>query len=286
MRTAIVSLLLFASAVPVSAQMQLEVIPLKGRMVEDVIPVLRPLLAPGGSITGMNNQLIVKTTPANLAEIRSVLDGIDQPLRRLMITVRQDADFRGNASEQSLSGRVSAGDVSIAAGDRGRGHGLEAEIGDDDEDFARLRALEQEQRSTDHNSFRVQALEGRPAFIHAGHSVPVHYRSLNPVPGGGHYVQDGVEYRDATSGFYVLPRLNGDQVTLLVSPFMTEVVPGRVPSFAVQNVETTASGRLGEWISLGGLATERRDSRGEILSRGSSSSFDQRNIQVMVTEIP
>ena len=272
-------------AAPAAAQMKLEVIPLNYRTVEDVIPVLEPLLAPGGTITGMNNQLVIKTTPANLAEIVEVLQTIDRKLRRLMIAVRQDRGFSTSGSEYSASGRVTPGDVTIETTDTSRGRGLTAGIGEEDEDFARIRAAADEAQSDDFNTFRVQAVEGRPAFIHAGTSVPIRYRTLNTVPGAV-VVQEGVEYRDATSGFYVVPQLHGDRVTLLVSPFMSDVIPGRVPSFAVQNVETTASGRLGEWISLGGIDTERRDSSRELVSTGQRSSFDNRNVQVQVTEIP
>ena len=270
---------------PAAAQMNLEVIPLNYRTVEDVIPVLEPLLAPGGTITGMNNQLVVKTTPANLAEIMEVLETIDRKMRRLMISVRQDHGFRSADLEQSASGRGTPGDVTIEQSetrpDRG---GLTTTIGDEDGDFARHRVIAGEAQADDLNTFRVQGVEGRPAFIQAGTSVPLRYQTRSSVPGT--VVQEGIEYRDATSGFYVVPLLNGDRVTLQVSPFMSDVIPGRVPSFQIQNVETTATGRLGEWISLGGIDTQRRDSSRELVSAGRRSSFDNRNIQVQVTEIP
>ena len=68
----------------------MEIIPLQHRMTDDVVPILRPLVAPGGTITGMNNQLIIKTTPDNLAEIKNVLQSLDRSPRRLLITVKQD----------------------------------------------------------------------------------------------------------------------------------------------------------------------------------------------------
>ena len=83
-------LLLFATSA-VLAQETLEVISLRHRTAEQVLPVLRPLLAPGGALTGQSNQLIVRTSAENLAQIRAVLDAIDQPPRRLMISVRFDA---------------------------------------------------------------------------------------------------------------------------------------------------------------------------------------------------
>jgi type II secretory pathway component GspD/PulD (secretin) len=73
-------LLLFCIFVlPVNAQqrMKLEVIPLKNSTSEQVINVIRPLLVQGGSISGRNNQLIIKTTPQNLIEIKDILNSID-----------------------------------------------------------------------------------------------------------------------------------------------------------------------------------------------------------------
>src|SRR5258706_15326332 len=69
----------------------LEVIALRYRTAEQVIPVLKPLLDRSGTLSGMQNQLIVRTTPANLAELKQVLATLDAQPRQLMITVRQDA---------------------------------------------------------------------------------------------------------------------------------------------------------------------------------------------------
>ena len=79
----------FVSSVAV-AQGTLEVVTLRHSTAEQVIPVLRPLLEPGGALSGQFNQLIVRTSAANLAQIRAALDAIDQPQRRLTISVRFD----------------------------------------------------------------------------------------------------------------------------------------------------------------------------------------------------
>ena len=52
-------LLLFL-APAVLAQGTLEVIPLRHRTVEQVLTVLRPLLEPGGAMSGQSNQLTVR----------------------------------------------------------------------------------------------------------------------------------------------------------------------------------------------------------------------------------
>src|SRR5437762_952116 len=108
-------LALFATAT--LAQETLEVIALKHRSAEQVIPILRPLLEPGGALTGQYNQLIVRTSPANLAQIRAALAAIDAPARRLMISVRfdnvEDAAASGVRGEARVSDRGASADVRI-----------------------------------------------------------------------------------------------------------------------------------------------------------------------------
>src|SRR5690348_2631675 len=92
-------LLLLVAATVALAQGTLEVIQLRHRTAEQVIPVLRPLVEPGGALTGQYNQLIVRSSPENLAQIRQVLDSIDRPQRRLMVSVRFD-----NTADSARSG--------------------------------------------------------------------------------------------------------------------------------------------------------------------------------------
>lgn len=266
--------------------MVLEVIPLKHRMSSDVVDMIKPLVAPGGTVTGMNNQIIVKTTAANLEEIKQVLDSIDQAPRRLMITVKQNVDGNFNRNEQGISGRYTSGDVTIASPDPGAGHGGGiVAIKDDEGNVIGYRALSTRSDREDKNTFSVLATEGYPAFIHTGHSVPVANQQTIITPGGGVVVQDGIQYRDVTSGFYVLPRLSGDIVTLLVAPQLNRINSAQGGVFDIQNVETTASGRLGEWIELGGVS-QQFDDKGQhnlISTRRRGQEF--RTIAVMVTEI-
>ena len=86
-----------------------EVISLNHRTVEEVIPVLRPFVGSEGVISGMNNQLIVQTTPARLERIKEIIARIDTPLRQLMITVAQNV-----TREQLERIAASSGNVNIS----------------------------------------------------------------------------------------------------------------------------------------------------------------------------
>ena len=104
----------------------MEVIPLKHRTAEEVVPILQPFVAEGGAISGMRNQVILSTTPSNLAEIKKILNSIDGELRRLMVSVRQDEsrDVRGGeigiSGRKTVDGKAKAG---IGGGGVGSGRG-------------------------------------------------------------------------------------------------------------------------------------------------------------------
>ncbi len=49
----------------VHAQQQLEIIDLKSRTAEQVLPQLRPFVEPGGTLSGMNNKIFIRASAAN-----------------------------------------------------------------------------------------------------------------------------------------------------------------------------------------------------------------------------
>src|ERR1043166_7339992 len=87
-RAVFATLLLTVAALAGQAagQASLEIIPLRHRTADQVLPALRPLLEPGATLTGQGTQLIVRTSPGNLDELRRALDEIDRPLRRLQVS--------------------------------------------------------------------------------------------------------------------------------------------------------------------------------------------------------
>jgi len=278
--------ILFSTSPPVYAgNMALEIIPLQHRMTDDIVDILRPLVAPGGTVTGMNNQLIIKTTPENLAELKTVIQSLDRTPRQLIISVRQNSGGRIDSQQHSVDGHYSTGDVTIGTDAPHRGRdGLVISAEDEDGNVIRYQNRKSVSRSTNENMFSVHATEGYPALINTGQSIPVPNRTAYATSGGV-VVTDSVEYINADSGFYVLPRLNGNQVTLLVAPRLTRVAPGRPPVLDVKDIETTATGQLGEWIELGGINQSVRDSNHETLSSSNVDSNELHSVIIKVDEI-
>ncbi len=265
--------------------MTLEIIPLQFRNADEIIPIIQPLVSKGGTVTGMNNQLIIKTTAGNLAEIKQVLAGIDKAARRLLITVKQDIDGEINTHEHGLSGRYSRGDVSISSNngrDSKRGLVLSAE--DEDGNNIRYRNLSTRSDLDDSNTFQVQTIDGKAAYIQTGQQVPIANRNAY-VTRGGVVVQDTIDYHDVSSGFYVLPRVNGDRVTLQVSPQLSRVQPNQGGVFEVQSAETTTTGRLGEWLQIGGISQHFNSNERANLRSTRQSGQEQRTVLIKVEEI-
>lgn len=242
-----------------SAQYALEIIPLKHSTVEQVLPALRPLLEPGGTLTGQQGQLILRASPANVADIRRALEVIDRPLKRLQISVRFD-DLRETSREGvEASGRIS-------------NRGSEVDV----------RAQNSRSSLDERVDQRVQVVEGGRAFIATSQSRPVVQRQRIQTPGGV-IAQESFVMQDALTGFEVAPRLAGDRVFLDIAPQRESFADsGAVQG---QRVSSSASARLGEWFELGGITSSGiRDDRA-IASASSSRSVQSRRVWVKVEEI-
>ena len=99
--------LVLALAAQIACAQALEVISLRHRTADQVLETLRPLVEPGGVLTGQGTQLIIRASARNIAEIRRALDSIDLPQRRLQVLVRFDDAMEGSQREIGAGGTIS-----------------------------------------------------------------------------------------------------------------------------------------------------------------------------------
>jgi hypothetical protein len=249
------------------AQQEMEIIPLQHRTVDQVLPTLLPFVEPGGALSGMNNQLILRGSAKNRAQIKQALVAMDTPPRRLIIRVSQNRGGEGQqqAAEASLSVvGTQRGDASLNA------------------------------RTVDTRSLRdartaqsLQVVDGARAFIQIGQSLPLPLRQTVLGPKGV-TMSDSVVYRDMGQGFYAVPRLAGDRVTLEISPQSEtpNAAGGSTLAINTQRLSTTVSGRLGEWIELGGSSQQESGSAHGQWSAGTNELRDRRSVWLQVEELP
>jgi type II secretory pathway component GspD/PulD (secretin) len=245
-------------ACPVLAQ-SLEVLELKHRTAAEVIPVLQPLMEKGGALTGQDYKLFVRTSPANLRQLRAALAQIDRQPNQLIVSVRRSTEQEVQRERAQASGTVSNRGAAVS-----------------------VRATESNARDRSSGIASVQVIEGNSAFISSGSDVPI---VTSVVVGGGRRPFAGAttSYRNVSSGFVVTPRVNGTQVALDIEQQDERLANGTIQT---QHLTTQVSGPLGEWIRLGGVNETTSTQQRGILSRQYSTQSDAREIWVQVESVP
>jgi len=254
----------FALSVGMVAAQQLEIIELKSQTVDQVLPILLPLVEPGGTLSGTNNQLFLRASPKNRAEIKRALAAIDKPMRRLIIRVAENRQAEDAERGGAANGQVVLGST--------RRSNVEARVWD-------TKSVRGESAGQ-----MVQTVEGGQAFIQIGRSLPIPMRQVVIGPGGA-VINESVLYRDVGRGFYATPRVNGNRVTLDITQQADRPAGYGRGTIDTQRLSTTVSGRLGEWIELGGGGRQATGNQSGTLSLSTSDARDNRSIWLMVEEV-
>ena len=248
-----------------AAQQELEIISLRSQTIDQVLPTLLPLVEPGGTLTGMNDQLFLRASLRNREEIKRVLATIDRPSRRLIIRVSQNRQREAASRGGEVSGQVVIGDSSRSRID--------------------ARLWDTQGVRGENTGQMVQTVEGGQAFIQVGRSLPIPMRQATIGPGGA-AISETVVFQDIGRGFFATPRLNGERVTIDISQQSDSVARFGVPgSVSTQRLTTTVTGRLGEWIELGGASQQISDNQTGSFGRSTSGGQDARSIWLLVEEV-
>jgi len=256
--------LLMLSAVQAAS---ITTIQLQNRPAEEVIPIVKPLLGPGEVITASGFKLFLRASPASVEQVREIVDALDIAAKMLQIYVFQgsEKDLKTVAINGNL--RIDSGNASVGVGSSGKqGAGnITYNSGKVSGDI-NANSSQTSQSSSPVHQLRVT--EGTEGFIQTGNQVA--YSSYN----------NGTEYKDVTTGFYVLPRIRGAGVTLKVRPFKNSQSNTRADSIETQSANTTISGRLGEWLPLGGVTEQFKRSQSGIGSSSSSEGSNRSSIWI------
>ncbi len=245
-----------------ASPLHIHVIALKHRSAGAVIPIIKPFIAPGGAISGTGYTLIVRTTDKNFVVLQRLLGEIDTAPRQLMVTVRQSSDTNSQSHSARLNGQIRSDNGRLSVQGQGQIYNTESRGSSPDEQ-------------------RLQVQEGQWATIHFGQSVPIASRQV--LPNGS--ISDSVQYKAVTSGFDVLVRVHGDIVTLSIRPSKATLSPQGGGIINEQQAQTTVSGRLGEWIALGGISAARSNSGSGTLYQTGSHNIQIGTISVRVDAI-
>jgi type II secretory pathway component GspD/PulD (secretin) len=247
-----------------------EVIPLNYITADDVLPTAQAVLGNAGRANAFGNQLIVSAPPEKIDELRSVIEQLDRQPRRLLISMDTSDSRTQTGSGFSVNGSASAGNVEINAG-RGEVNGRD-----------QARIISNSTASRRGGVQQIQATEGFPALIQVGQSVPI------TTTGTGVLGQrfSNTEFRNVTQGFLVTATVSGDRVNISIRSNNDSLSNSQPGAINVQNTDTRVSGRLGEWISLGGVSNENRGQDNAFLQRLSTGGKDDMSMRIKVDAVP
>ena len=238
---------------------KIEVIQLHNRSVDEVIPLVGPMIKPGEAISGTGYKLILRASSETVTEVRRVLSEIDTGLQNLIISVRHGDEFQAKQSEGTLG----------AFYDSQKGGAVSGRFNHD-------QIYDRSQLGQ-----RVRVLEGGSAYIHTGKAF---YTAPTNHPPQAGIVEQGTVRQNIGSGLYVAPRLNGTQVNLEISPYR-ESLTGYGNAIDIQNASTVISGQLGEWIYIGGVNQTQQHNHKGVLSGARSDTTRQSGIYVKVDPV-
>lgn len=276
MRTALFLLMLLV-CVPVQAEMTLVTINLHHRPAKDLVSILQPMLDKGGSISGAGYKLFIRSSPENIAQLRHMLQSIDVAARNLLVSVSLDPAVLQENKHASLQANIKQGEVTLqtdgnrrtTADTNGHEHHRNHIMYD-----PRLFQQAQTERAPQVQTVRVS--EGLWATIKTGQAIPVASRTRNPDG----TVTDTYTYQAVATGFQVLPRVNGDNVTLTIRPQAQTLSTSKAGTYDTTEMNTTVSGKLGQWIPLGSVAQTQQTNNSGITYR--TETRDDTNTQFYV----
>jgi len=233
-----------------AAQAATQVLPLNYRTSDEVLGIAQSFLGRDGSVTAYGNKLVVNAEPSKIDELSALLDQLDRPAKRLLISV--DTSDRNTTDQTRFPANGPPSRV-VQYGTANRTGGVQ----------------------------QIQASEGTPALIQTGQSIPL--TSIQTDGYGG--VSSNTEYRNVTRGFYVTASVTGDIVHLSISTNNDRVSQERADVVNIQSTDTKVSGRLGEWITLAGISEQSQLDRRANTLNYSTEGRDSLTVRVKVDSL-
>ncbi|MFZ5503164.1 MAG: hypothetical protein ACOY3V_06545 [Pseudomonadota bacterium] len=279
----ILLLLLFGTFTQVASCAELEVIQLRHRSAEAMLPSIRPLLDDDETVTGMDYQIVLRASAQHLESVRQVLRHLDTAPHNLRITVLQNVDSETVSRLTEISADVGLSDdarLRIPASTEDGGLNVRLANG---QDYLNARIVSQRELANDHKIQQLRVLEGNRALIRSGQNLAIPQTQVIHRRWGSEVVES-VQYQQVESGFFVLPRLNGDWVDLEISAQNDNVadVTNGYPATEQQRAASTIRGRLGTWLAVGDIREQQTQSGATLSDHDGVSQETQRRILLKV----
>lgn len=263
--------LLFSLLITISflahADTEFKIITLQHSFASDLLPTISPMVGPGGTATGTNNQLILRASPDRMREIEIIVRQLDVARVNRRITVKSSGNFQSQRTGIGANGKIQIGKVAI-----GNNRYAKPNRGNID--------LENNSRNTQSSSSQfLNVLDGQRGFIRVGQIVPYTQEWIT-ITRRYTRIDRTTDWHEISTGFAVRPRTVGNQVELEITPRIAKLNSRGFIDF--EELSTTVRVTLGEWVDIGSTMQNHDDVSRKILGFQHNTSQQQSNLVIKV----
>ena len=251
------------------AATEFKIIDLQHRFVEDILPIIQPLVGNEGAATGMQNHLIIRASPEKMIEIEQIISTLDVVKQNLKITVSHQNNLQTTDDNVALRGRKRIGNVTIGTNKplNNTSDGVQVDI-----------ESNQSNLSSNGNQF-INVMDGESAYIKVGHSVP-YTQEWVTLTRRYISVQKTTEFVDISTGFSVRPRSIGNQIELEITPRISQLNQNKYIDFT--ELSSIVRVNRGEWLDLGSTMQQKDEVSRAILSKNNNQQSQSNTLSIRV----
>ena len=227
-----------------------QVFPLQHRGAAEVLPLVRDMVGNAGTVSSIDNKLVVKGSQETLQQVAQLLAQVDIPKTVLQIIVRQSVNRSGQhiqtSADPSASRRLSTSDDEIE------------------------------------QSMLVN--DGDTATLEIGRDVPF-TSSMAAFTGEDTGYSQTRTIRRVSTGFTIHPELRGDKVQLQVIPQLQALDDGPEGPIHFQELMTNVLVPLDTWYNLAGQLDNHDEVSREVLRLSTGDRYQSRDIWIKIHKL-
>ncbi len=276
----VISFLVFVFSVSIAqaANLVLETFDLEFRTAKEVIEPVKGILSKDSVVTGNRNTLILRATPADIAAVRRLLEGIDMPPRQYVISVATKEEIQASRSSYEVSGSIPVTKGKTIFFNK------PGYVDTPKDSQVQGKIVEKKAITTNGVSKRVRTLEGEKVFINVANGSDgkriVRKTYVNGKPGAEIVTVSDLN----SSGFYatVSPRSH-DRVVIDLSNYLfrQSVHSGT----SAGEVGTSMYVKLGKWAKVNNIQANNSHNGSGLLHSNSSSKSQTQELWIKVDQI-
>jgi type II secretory pathway component GspD/PulD (secretin) len=251
------------------AASEFKIFTLQHRFAEDILPTIQAIISSNGTTYAIQNQLIVRTDSQTMIEVEQTIATLDTARENLKIRVKRQGNMTESSNNTSVRGRTRIGNATIVTGNDSR----------HSRDGVNINLENNQTRSLQSSEQFIQVLDGAPAYISVGESVP--YTSEWILLTQRYAVtQTNTEFIEIGTGFTVRARSIGSRVELDITPTLSKLKQhGRLE---FEQLTSTVMVNRNEWVNIGGIMQENDDVSRTILSSKNGRTYENNQIFIRV----